>query len=137
MAHFRRGASVIELGNTDVARDFSDVRDVARAYVAIVDKASAGQVINICSGVAHALDDVLTLMAQIAGCAIEVRTNPAFVRSSEVRRLVGCNARLRSITGFTPAITLADTLRWMFLQHGDAQQGPAGAAVRWTPSTRQ
>ena len=114
VAHFRRGERTIELGNTDVARDFSDVRDIARAYAAIVDKAPAGEVVNLCSGTAHALGDVLDMMAHIAGYAIEVRVNPAFVRSSEVKRLVGSHAHLRELTGFAPSIPLEETLRWMY-----------------------
>lgn len=114
VAHFRRGARVIELGNTEVARDFSDVRDVARAYAAIVAKAPAGEVVNVCSGVAHTLREVLDMVAEIAGYAIEVRVNPAFVRGHEVTRLVGSNARLRELTGLAPSIPLADTLRWMY-----------------------
>ena len=114
VAHFRRGARVIELGNTDVARDFSDVRDVACAYAAIVAKAPAGEAINICSGIAHSLGEVLEMVAQIAGYAIEVRVNPAFVRGNEVKRLVGSNALLQTLTGFAPAISLGETLRWMY-----------------------
>ncbi|MGH8152062.1 MAG: NAD-dependent epimerase/dehydratase family protein [Rhodanobacteraceae bacterium] len=119
VAHFRRGASTIELGNTDVARDFSDVRDVARAYAAIVATAPTGAVVNICSGVAHSLDAVLEMMAKIAGYRIDVQVNPAFVRGNEVRRLTGSNARLREVTGFTPAIPLEDTLRWMYAAPAD------------------
>ncbi|MGH8148017.1 MAG: GDP-mannose 4,6-dehydratase, partial [Rhodanobacteraceae bacterium] len=114
VAHFRRGDKLIELGNTDVARDFSDVRDVARAYAAIVAHAPTGLAINLCSGIAHSLDDVLTMMAEIAGYAIEVRVNPAFVRSNEVKRLVGSNARLRALAGFAPSIPLRETLCWMY-----------------------
>jgi GDP-6-deoxy-D-talose 4-dehydrogenase len=114
VAHFRCGERVIELGNTDVARDFSDVRDVAHAYAAIVAKAPAGETINICSGVAHTLDQVLGMMSEIAGCAIEVRVNPALVRANEVKRLAGCNAHLHELTGFAPSTPLRDTLRWMY-----------------------
>ncbi|MES2403715.1 MAG: NAD-dependent epimerase/dehydratase family protein [Pseudomonadota bacterium] len=114
VAHFRRGERVIELGNTGVARDFSDVRDVARAYAAIVAKAPAGETINICSGVAHSLGDVLDMMAEIAGYAIEVHVNPAFVRGNEVKRLVGSNAKLQALAGFAPVIPLDETLRWTY-----------------------
>lgn len=114
VAHFRRGEKVIELGNTDVARDFSDVRDVARAYAAIVAKAPVGKVVNVCSGIAYTLGEVLEMMAGIAGYAIEVRVNPAFVRASEVKRLVGSHARLRELAGFAPTIPLEETLRWMY-----------------------
>lgn len=117
VAHFRRNASAIELGNTDVARDFSDVRDVARAYAAVVAKAPAGMVVNLCSGVAHSLDAVLAMMAMIAGYPIEVRVSPAFVRANEVKRLAGSNARLRALTGFTPSIPFEETLRWMYARN--------------------
>lgn len=112
--HFKRRDKFIELGNTAVARDFSDVRDVARAYAAIVAKAPAGKALNICSGVAHSLGEVLDMMARIAGYAIEVRVNPAFVRDNEIRRLVGSNARLRELTGFASSIPLRETLQWMY-----------------------
>ncbi|MBS0383319.1 MAG: NAD-dependent epimerase/dehydratase family protein [Proteobacteria bacterium] len=114
VAHFRRGERVIELGNTDVARDFSDVRDVARAYAALVAKPLRGIAVNLCSGIGHSLDEVLAMMARIAGYAIDVRVNPAFVRANEVKRLVGSNARLRALTGFAPEIPLEETLRWMY-----------------------
>lgn len=114
VAHFRRGAKVIELGNVDVARDFSDVRDVARVYAAIVAKAPGGETINICSGVAQTLEQVLAMMAEIAGYPIDVRVNPAFVRTNEVKRLAGSNARLRASTGIAPSIPLKETLRWMY-----------------------
>jgi nucleoside-diphosphate-sugar epimerase len=119
VAHFRRGERTIELGNTDVSRDFSDVRDVARAYAAIVARAPAGETINLCSGRAHSLDEVLASMAAIAGYEIEVRVNPAFVRDNEVKHLVGSNARLRELVGFVPSIPLEDTLRWMYGARGE------------------
>jgi len=53
-------------------------------------------------------------MTRIAGYAIDVRVNPAFVRSNEVKRLVGSNAHLRELTGFTPSMALEETLRWMY-----------------------
>ena len=114
--HFRRGARAIELGNTDVARDFLDVRAVAVAYARLLEVAPVGAVLNLCSGRAYTLAEVLAMMAEIAGYAIEVRVNPAFVRSHEVRRLVGSSARLRDCIGALPEIAFADTLRWMYAQ---------------------
>lgn len=122
--HFKRGDKTIELGNIDVARDFSDVRDVARAYAAIVAKAPAGETVNICSGNAHTLGEVLDMMARIAGYAIDVRVNPLFVRANEVKRLVGSNQRLRALTGSAPSIPLRDTLAWMLA--GSVQSGTTG-----------
>lgn len=114
VAHFRRGDRVIELGNTAVARDFSDVRDVARAYAALVERAPTGAVVNICSGIASSLDNVLGMMAEIAGYVSEVRVNPAFVRANEVNRLVGSNAELQRLVGMRPATPFTETLQWMY-----------------------
>lgn len=114
VAHFKRHEKTIELGNTDVWRDFSDVRDVARAYAAIITAMPIGQTINICSGVAHSLGEVLDMMADIAGYRIEVRVNPAYVRANEVLRLTGSNARLRAATGVVSSTPLRETLEWMY-----------------------
>lgn len=117
VGHFRRGERVIELGNVDVERDFSDVRMVARAYAALLGRAPAGEVFNVCSGTVYSLKDVLAMMAELAGYEIEVRVNPAFVRANEVRRLQGdCRKLAQEIGGFE-TIPLRETLRWM-LAHG-------------------
>ncbi len=114
VGHFQRGERVIELGNIDVERDFSDVRMVARAYAALLAKAPAGEVFNVCSGKAHSLKDGLAMMAEIAGYEIEVRVNPAFVRANEVKRLQGDAGKLRRAIGDFEAIPLRETLRWMY-----------------------
>ncbi|RYF54350.1 MAG: NAD-dependent epimerase/dehydratase family protein, partial [Comamonadaceae bacterium] len=112
--HFRRGAREIELGNLDVARDFSDVRTVVTAYRRLIENPLAGQVFNICSGQSHTLGDIVCMLQDIAGYKIEVRVNPAFVRANEVKRLSGSNARLKAAVGEFPAISLVDTLTWMY-----------------------
>lgn len=114
VAHFRRREPEIELGNIGVWRDFSDVRDVARAYAGLVAAAPAGEVVNICSGRAHSLEEILEMMAGIAGYRIAVRVNPEFVRASEVVRLVGSNRKLQDVVGGAPPTSLPDTLRWMY-----------------------
>lgn len=112
--HFRRSELSIELGNTSVFRDFADVRDVARVYRKLVEVRPVGAVLNICSGVGHTLEDILEMMAAIAGYHINVRVNPAFVRKEDVRRLVGSNRALFDAIGFVPSIPLSDTLMWMY-----------------------
>jgi nucleoside-diphosphate-sugar epimerase len=117
VAHFRRNATDIELGNLHVWRDFSDVRTVAASYrrlLAAPAAATAGRAFNICSGHACSLGEVLDLMADIAGYRINVHVNPAFVRANEVMRLVGDNRRLSGVIGASEPVALADTLRWMY-----------------------
>ena len=116
VAHFRRKAADIELGNLHVWRDFSDVRMVAASYRKLLAAGAgvAGQAFNICSGHAYSLGEALDMMADIAGYKINVHVNPAFVRANEVVRLVGDNRRLAAATGPLAIVPLADTLRWMY-----------------------
>jgi nucleoside-diphosphate-sugar epimerase len=116
VAHFRRKASDIELGNLHVWRDFSDVRMVAASYRKLLAAPAAiGGTFNICSGHAYSLGEALDMMAEIAGYKINVHVNPAFVRANEVVRLTGDNHRLVEATGALNTLPLADTLRWMYL----------------------
>jgi len=114
VSHFRRGERLIELGNTQVIRDFGDVRDVAATYRLIAELAPAGGTFNICSGTGHSLGDVLDMMAEIAGYRIDVRVNQAFVRSNEVLRLVGSNSKIRRLSESVQTTPLRKTLAWMY-----------------------
>ncbi|WP_176050572.1 NAD-dependent epimerase/dehydratase family protein [Burkholderia sp. BCC1644] len=112
-SHFRNRASVIELGNLDVVRDFSDVRTVVNAYTRLLDGHFAGQTFNVCSGNGSTLQDVLEIMSDLAGYRPEIRVNPSFVRANEVRKLIGSKVKLEQAIGPLEAIPLRDTLRWM------------------------
>lgn len=114
VSHFQRGERVIELGNIDVERDFSDVRMVANAYCKLLQGAPAGETFNVCSGDACSLKNVLSLMAEIAGYEIEVRVNPAFVRANDVKRLQGSPTKLNRVIGSLDTYPLMETLRWMY-----------------------
>lgn len=112
--HFRRRALVIELGNLDVARDFSDVRMVANCYRRLLETpGTAGGVFNTCSGRAYSLMDVLRMAESITGHSMEIRVNPAFVRANEVRVLRGSRAHLEATIGAVADYPLEETLRWM------------------------
>lgn len=114
VGHFKQREPVIELGNLRVWRDFSDVRDIARAYLRLAQAAPAGGVFNLCSGNAYSLEEVLGMMAAISGHQLEVRVNPAFVRANEVVRLVGDRSRLQDVGGALPVTPFAETLEWMY-----------------------
>jgi nucleoside-diphosphate-sugar epimerase len=112
--HFRRRAPLIELGNIDVARDFQDVRFVANAYRRLLDADAIGQTVNLCSGRAHTLTEVVRMVEDLAGYKIEVKVNPAFVRANEVAKLTGSNRKLAELIGPLDIIPLRDTLQWMY-----------------------
>jgi GDP-6-deoxy-D-talose 4-dehydrogenase len=118
--HFRRRVPVMELGNLDVARDFSDVRWVAEVYCRLLEKAPVGEVFNVCSGQAVTLTHVLKTMSAITGHDIEVRTNPDFVRPNEVKSQCGDNRKLVGAIGQLDVPTLDDTLQWLLSDSGAA-----------------
>lgn len=113
VGHFRRGAEMIELGNLDVWRDFSDVRAIAQAYRRLLDACPVGEAVNVCSGTTHSLREVIAMVEGISGRSIRVEVNPAFVRANEVRTLCGDATKLRSIIGDWATPPLEDTLGWM------------------------
>ena len=118
IAHYRERRPVIELGNLDVARDFSDVRVVANAYRRIAEHRLSGVTQNMCSGIGFTLSEILAMMAEIAGYEIEVRVNPEFVRDNEVKRLLGSRRRLEELIGPLNDIPLRSTLQWMYSDAG-------------------
>lgn len=113
VSHFRRKADVIELGNLDVSRDFSDVRSVVAAYRGLIEQRPSGQTFNVASGQAHSLQAVLSLCEAITGHELQVRVNPAFVRGNEVKTLCGDASKLRSCIGQWDTPSLRETLEWM------------------------
>lgn len=113
VAHFARREARIELGNIDVARDFSDVRYVVSAYEALLESSAASETLNVCTGQPYTLREVLRQAAELTQHELEIKVNPAFVRASDVRILVGSPARLRTVVPDVEAIPFTETLRWM------------------------
>lgn len=111
--HFIRRERRIELGNMDVARDFTDVRDVANVYCALAEKPPAERVINISTGVGHSVRQILAAASEITGHQIEAAVNPKFVRQNEIDFLVGDNRRLCEALPDWQPIPFRETLRWM------------------------
>ena len=114
VSSFKLRQHSIELGNTYVERDFSDVRMIVQAYRKLLDLSPAGEVFNVCSGVVYKLRDVIAMMESIAGYKINVIVNPDFVRENEVKRLQGNSDKLVELVGPLKNIGLYDTLKWMY-----------------------
>lgn len=114
LAHALDRSPVIELGNLDVSRDFSDVRTVVDTYARLIAEPRAiGGTFNVCSGKAVSLREIIELVQKITGHKLEVRVNPAFVRANEVRSLCGSPVRVESILGPLHRIALEETIAWM------------------------
>lgn len=111
--HYKSKAAVIELGNIDVWRDFTDVRALSKAYVALLRVKPIGETINVCSGRTYSLRDAVDLCEKITSHHLDIRVNPAFVRPNEVKILCGDATKLRSLVGDWDTPPLEETLRWM------------------------
>lgn len=111
--HFVNRRPVIELGNLDVARDFSDVRTVAKLYRSLLESDVRSEVVNICSGKPYTLGDVLEMVREASDHELEVQVNPAFVRENEVKTLVGSPDKLHALAPGIQAVDLRDTIGWM------------------------
>ena len=113
VTHFRRREPVIRLGNLDVEREFNDVRMVAQAYLGLLEKAGAGEVVNICSGQGWRLRDIVDCLTHMSGHGIDIEVDPILIRANEVRQLIGNSEKLRTLIGSPPTFSLKETLNWM------------------------
>lgn len=101
---------ILEVGNLEAVRDFSDVRDVVRAYVQLLDRGRPGEVYNVCSGRGIRMGDLLERLLSLAGVRVEVRVDPDRLRPSDIPVQVGDPSRLREAIGWAPRFTLAESL---------------------------
>jgi GDP-4-dehydro-6-deoxy-D-mannose reductase len=102
---------VLEVGNLEAVRDFSDVRDVVRAYALLLDRGKPGEVYNVCSGRGIRMGDLLDRLLGLAGARVEVRVDPDRLRPSDIPIQVGDPSRLREAIGWAPRYGLGDSLR--------------------------
>ncbi len=102
---------VIEVGNLAVRRDFSDVRDVVRAYVMLITHGEPGQVYNVGSGRSHSIQELLDTLLAMSRVPIQVQQDPARMRPSDVPDLVCDNRRIREQIGWQPTIPFEQSLR--------------------------
>jgi GDP-4-dehydro-6-deoxy-D-mannose reductase len=106
----------VTIGNTDTRRDFTDVRDMVRAYVLLLERADPDQVYLACSGRSTPVTTIVEGLAPLARIPVTFSSHEGLRREGEQPDLYGSPERLREATGWTPEIpletTLADTLAW-------------------------
>ncbi|MDD2889451.1 MAG: GDP-mannose 4,6-dehydratase [bacterium] len=102
---------VIYLGNTDTVRDFTDVRDIVKAYWLLLEKGEPGDVYNICSGKGQKIKDILSTLVDMSGVKVEIKQDPARLRPSDVPVLIGDATKFKKLTGWEPIIPFEQTLK--------------------------
>lgn len=101
----------LTVGNIDVKRDFTDVRDVVLAYVALLNRGRIGEAYNVCSGSAVRLADLIREFEAASGIAVEIETDTARLRPNEVSEILGDSTKIRAETGWSPQIPLKKTIQ--------------------------
>jgi len=101
---------VMLVGNLNVRRDFTDVRDVVKAYNLLIKKGKPGDVYNVCSNCAVSIDSMLKMLLNLSSKTIEVRQDPGRMRPTDNPVLLGDNSKLVNLTGWKPEIPVEKTL---------------------------
>jgi len=105
-----RGEPVLYAGDLEVERDYVDVRDVARAYLLLLDGGMPGEAYNVCSGTPSPARHLADELIHIAGGSIQIRLDPRRERSAEIPMLLGASDKIRQEVGWVPAISLRESL---------------------------
>jgi GDP-4-dehydro-6-deoxy-D-mannose reductase len=111
MIEKKKKSPLLEVGNLEAFRDFTDVRDVVRAYWLAMNKCEPGEVYNISSGHATKIKDLLDMLIKISGVKVEVKQDPQRMRPSDEPVIQGDNGKFRDKTGWKPEIPLERSLK--------------------------
>jgi GDP-4-dehydro-6-deoxy-D-mannose reductase len=131
---------VVQVGNLDAYRDYTDVRDVVRGYLASLERGEPGAVYNVCSGKARRIGDLLDLLVKMARVPVRVAPDPDRLAPADVPYQRGSHDRLTAATDWRPAITLATTLAdlldyWRERIRATPAAAEAGARAAGQPGT--
>lgn len=101
----------ILVGNLDAKRDFTDVRDMVRAYSILAQKGKSGEVYNIGSGLSYKISDILGKLVSLSYEKIETKIDPSRMRPSDVPDIRSDNTKIKNETNWEPSIPLDQTLK--------------------------
>jgi GDP-4-dehydro-6-deoxy-D-mannose reductase len=104
------GGGAVRVGNLEATRDFTDVRDVVRAYRLLAERGEPGEVYNVAGGRVSTISEVATLLCQLSRVDVRLEADPALMRPVEVPVLIGDATSLRAATGWSPQIPFEETL---------------------------
>lgn len=102
---------ILDVGDIDVSRDFTDVRDVVAAYQKIIMNGRNSEIYNICTGVGRTIRGLVEMMVSELGIEIEILQDPARFRSSEQRSVCGDATKISNELGWIPKIPINQSIR--------------------------
>ncbi len=101
---------VIEVGNLNAVRDFTDVRDIVTAYWLCTEKGVPGEIYNICSGKGHKIAEILRILASYSNAKFQIKKDPKRMRPSDIPVLIGENKKFVRRSGWKCRYSLKETL---------------------------
>ncbi len=101
----------LQVGDIDITRDFTDVRDVIKAYRLLLQKGVNGEVYNICSGKETSIRVIIDTLCRLSNVDVEIKQEKSRLRISENRRIFGNSKKLKEVTGWQPEILLEQSLK--------------------------
>ena len=109
-ANERSGATTVSVGNLEARRDFTDVRDVVRAYRMLIQHGTPGEAYHVCSGQDRAIREIAEQLVGLAAFPMTLEPDPELLRPVDLKVLCGDNTKIRSHTGWAPQIPIETTL---------------------------
>jgi GDP-4-dehydro-6-deoxy-D-mannose reductase len=103
----------VRVGNLTTARDFVDVRDGARALLLLAEKGTPGDPINICTGTAHSISQLLDMLIDVSGQKVEIVPDPRLMRPSDEPLLLGDNTKIKAL-GWSPRHSMKETIEAVY-----------------------
>ncbi len=123
-----RAEGVLRVGNLEVTRDLSDVRDVVRAYLALLERGARGAAYNVCRGEGVTLTVVARRLVALARVPVRIEVDPARLRPADIPWLVGDPSKIARDAGWRTEIPLERTLADVLEEWRERAQGPGGTA---------
>lgn len=102
---------ILTVGNLDAKRDFTNVKDMIRAYILLMKKGESGSVYNIGSGKSYKMSDILNMLLSFSNSKIKIEVDPNLLRPSDNPELICDNRKFVSLTGWKPEIDIETTLK--------------------------
>jgi GDP-4-dehydro-6-deoxy-D-mannose reductase len=114
---------VLKVGNVDVVRDFTDVRDVVVAYYKLLISGKSGEIYNVCSGQGYVLKDVIQMIEGIVGKTVAWSSEKDILRPADNQKIIGSYSKLQKETGWKPRITMQQSLSDLILYWKETTSG--------------
>ncbi len=122
----KTGERVIQIGNLQPHRDYTDVRDVARAYHLLMQSGKPGEVYNVCSMITHSVKECLDVLVSKSRVPVSIEIDKSRYRDSEIEVQVGDSTKITSLVGWRPNISFEQSLEdllnsWRVKLQGEKQ----------------